>query len=163
MRREKLYKNCIKKFLFTCSDGFPILNMNNLQGSAMSQRSKNVSKTFFVLQISRLENIDKILNLFLKDAPSNVLHKQCEENPYWLVLMIFLDGKSEDLRCGATGCSKILVIFFISHISRLDKILIFFEKIHREKLYKTVSINLYWLVIMVYPILKTNNLHYFSV
>jgi hypothetical protein len=49
MRREKLYKNCIKKFLFTCSDGFPILNMNNLQGSAMSQHvehDKNVWNAF---------------------------------------------------------------------------------------------------------------------
>ena len=55
MRRKKLYKNCIKRLLFTCSDGFPTLNMNNLHDSATSQRNKNVWKTFFVLHIFRIE------------------------------------------------------------------------------------------------------------
>jgi hypothetical protein len=46
MRREKLYKNYIKKSLLTGSDGFPILNISNLHDSATSQRNKNVWKTF---------------------------------------------------------------------------------------------------------------------
>jgi hypothetical protein len=53
MRREKLYKNFIKKFLLTCSDGSTILDMNDLHACAMSQHNKNVSKTFyFVIGIS---------------------------------------------------------------------------------------------------------------
>ena len=53
MRHENLYEKCIKEVLLICSDGFPILNMNNLHVSATSyhtEHNKNVWKTFFVLQ-----------------------------------------------------------------------------------------------------------------
>ncbi len=46
IHREKLYKNCVNKFLLTGSDSFPKLNMNNLCGSALSPHHKNVWKLF---------------------------------------------------------------------------------------------------------------------
>jgi hypothetical protein len=50
MRREKLNKNCIKKFLWIDSDAFPMSNTNNLQGTVMShriEREENVWKAFY--------------------------------------------------------------------------------------------------------------------
>jgi hypothetical protein len=42
MRREKLYKTCIKKFLVSCSNGFSMIKMNELHGSVMSHHTENI-------------------------------------------------------------------------------------------------------------------------
>ena len=46
MRREKLYKNCVNKFLLTGFDSCPKLYMNNLRGKVVSPYDNNVWKTF---------------------------------------------------------------------------------------------------------------------
>jgi hypothetical protein len=79
MRRKKFYKNYIKKSLLNCSDGFSILNMNNLHGSATSQKIKMFdnhtvclrrifkkrSKCYHFLKSRYMQNRKSLLNIFI--------------------------------------------------------------------------------------------------
>jgi hypothetical protein len=42
MRRGKLYKTCIKKFLVSCCNGFSMIKINALHGSGMSHHAENM-------------------------------------------------------------------------------------------------------------------------
>ena len=72
MRHEKLYKNCINKFLLTCSDGSSILKMKKLHDSVTFHQNGYVWRTFYFAYISAWEN-DNILVFLLADAPCKAL------------------------------------------------------------------------------------------